>query len=344
MENKLARFFRATGLARFLLPLGLVLIVMGAFLGFNAPKELTETVGSVTRSEAYQETDSDGMTRDYYEVFFRYTAEGKEYDGSFPGYDEPMQAGQELKVYFDSKDPKSYTNTKDGGLIGMVMMAAGVVILVLAVLSAVKAVKKQRALDQQIKDATGKDKVPTVTAPPKQELTEYYVLYDGHTFKPGYIMEDKNRSPVYRAEMTKNAVVGGRSFTFTNHKTGRSADHNVGHTVTQSFDDEFFSRSSWFKFDGENIWDLLHKKGVRIATDLRSRFPMSVYTVSVNGSFFATVENSGIYVHEEDAAQHKLNPPANGKYYYRCWTRETDMDLLFLVIFAISETEQPVVE
>ena len=53
MENKLARFFRATGLARFLLPLGLVLIVMGAFLGFNAPKELTETVGSVTRSEAY---------------------------------------------------------------------------------------------------------------------------------------------------------------------------------------------------------------------------------------------------------------------------------------------------
>ena len=73
MENKLARFFRATGLARFLLPLGLVLIVMGAFLGFNAPKELTETVGSVTRSEAYQETDSDGVTRDYYEVFFHYT-------------------------------------------------------------------------------------------------------------------------------------------------------------------------------------------------------------------------------------------------------------------------------
>lgn len=82
---------------------------------------------------------------------------------------------------------------------------------------------------------------------------------------------------------------------------------------------------------------------MRVVTDLRSKFPKTVYTVSVNGRFLATVETSGRYVHEEDEAQHKVNIPV-GRYYYRCWTDAEDLELLFLTVFAISETEQPVVE
>ena len=143
--------------------------------------------------------------------------------------------------------------------------------------------------------------------------------------------------------MTKNAAVGDRIFTFRDCRLGRTAEHAVGHSVTQSYSNEFFSMSSWFRFDGENIWDVLHDRGVRVATDLRSIFPRVRYTVSVNGRFFATIETSGKYVHEEDEAEHKLNIPA-GRYYYRCWTGEDNMELLFLTVFAISETEAAVVE
>ena len=91
------------------------------------------------------------------------------------------------------------------------------------------------------------------------------------------------------------------------------------------------------------MWDVLHEQGVRIDTDIASKFPKMIYTMSQNGRFFATIETSSMYIHEEDEAQHKIRIPY-GKWYYRCWTNEQNLDLLFLTVFAISETEQTVVE
>ena len=120
-------------------------------------------------------------------------------------------------------------------------------------------------------------------------------------------------------------------------------EHEVGHVVSQTFNDEFFSASSRFRFDGKDIWDALHERGLRIQTDLHSILPRVRYILSLNGRFFAVAETSSKYVHEEEEAAHKLAIPV-GRYYYRCWTNEQDLDLLFLAIFAISETDQAVVE
>ena len=164
-----------------------------------------------------------------------------------------------------------------------------------------------------------------------------------NTFKPGYLVEARARNTVYEATMTKNAAVGKRIFTFRDCRLGSAQEHEVGHTVTTSYSNEFFSTNSWFKFDGENIWDVLHSRGVRIQTDLRSKFPKTVFTVSRGGRFFAIIETSSKYVHEEDEAEHKIKVPV-GRYYFRCWTNEQNMSLLFLTVFAISETDQAVVE
>ena len=113
--------------------------------------------------------------------------------------------------------------------------------------------------------------------------------------------------------------------------------------MTQSYDDNGWTASSWFKFDGKNVWDELHDRGVRIRTNMRSKFPNFIYEVSKDGQAFAILETSGKYVHEDEAAEHKLNVPV-GRYYYRVWTNTRDFETLFLTIFAISETEQAVVE
>ena len=107
--------------------------------------------------------------------------------------------------------------------------------------------------------------------------------------------------------------------------------------------DEFFSAKSSFRFDGQNIWDLLHERGLRLVTDLHSIFPNLIYSVTKDGEKYALIESTGIYVHEEDEEKHKFVIPP-GKMYYRCWTESDDLETLFLVMFAISETEQAVVE
>ena len=95
--------------------------------------------------------------------------------------------------------------------------------------------------------------------------------------------------------------------------------------------------------DGKNIWDVLHERGLRLSTDLRSRFPNISYDVSRNGRPFARIEACSKYVHEDEEAQHKLVLPI-GRYYYRFWTDSSDFETLFLTIFAVSESEQTMVE
>lgn len=339
MENKFARFMRNTGPARFLIPAGLILIIFGIILlGFKTDN-YTETVGKVTNVEQYIDHSGED-TQTLYNVSFDYTVDGKQYSGSFDGLGKSYNVGDEIKVFYDPEKPENTTNSKGAGIVGPIAIGLGALALIGGVLTAVKAFKKSKALDNEIKAAGGS---LTIEPLPKSQLTEYYVSYDGQMLRPGYIVEDGARNVVYEAKMEKNALVGARQFNFTDVRTGRSVDHEVGHTVTQSFNDELFSAKSTFKFDGEKIWDVLHNRGIRIQTNMTSKFPNMVYTIGRNGQFMATVETSSKYVHEEDAAEHKLNIPL-GKYYYRVWTNETDLEDLFLTVFAISETEQTVVE
>ena len=338
IENKFARFMRNTGPARFLIPAGLILIIFGIILlGFKTDNYV-ETVGKVTKVEQYIDHNGEN-TQTVYDVDFDYTVDGVKYSSSFDGLGKAYNVGDEIKVFYDPADPQKTTNAKTG-IFGPIAIGLGALAVVGGVLSAVKAFRKSKELDEQIKAEGGSLSIDPL---PKEQLTEYYVSYDGQMLRPGYTVEDAARNTVYEAKMEKNALVGNRHFVFTDLRRGTTEEHEVGHTLTQSFSDELFSAKSSFKFDGENIWDVLHSRGIRIQTNLTSKFPNMVYTVGRNGRFMATVETSGKYVHEEDAAEHKLNIPV-GRYYYRFWTNETDLADLFLTVFAISETEQAVVE
>ena len=174
-------------------------------------------------------------------------------------------------------------------------------------------------------------------------VTEYYCRHDGETLRPGYILEDAYRGLIFEAKMLKNALVGTRTFRFTDHTTGSVKEHEVGHTMTQTYNEEFLSARSWFKFDGKNIWDVVHERGLRLSTDVRSEFPRVVYEASKDGQPFARIEACSKYVHEDEEAQHKILIPV-GRYYYRVWTNTKDFETLFLAIFAVSETEQVMTE
>ena len=337
MQDKLGRFMRNTGALRFFGPMGLILIIFGIIMTSTSPKEYKETVGTVTNVTSYVD---DEETR--YSVEFDYTVDGKTYSNSFDGFSEEPKVGDKITVYYGADNPEAVSTTKHSGLIGIVMVVLGVLALGYGIFSFVRATKKSRELDEKTK-AGNPNGTTTVEPLPKSMLTEYYVSFDGHGLKPGYVVEDKARAVVFEGTMAKNALVGSRTFTFVNHKTGKSTDHAVGHTTTVGIENEMFSNRSWFSFDGKNVWDVLHDQGVRLSTDILSKFPKLTYTASQNGQFLATIETASRYVHEEDEAAHAVKIPY-GKYYYRVWTNSQDLDLLFLTVFAISETEQTLVE
>ena len=340
VENKFIRFMRNTGPARFLIPVGLILIILGiVLLGFKTDKYV-ETVGRITSVTEGMFDEENNQQQ--YDVDFAYTVDGKEYTGSFGNLTGKFNVGDDIKVYYDPEEPTKTTDSKLGGIIPPVMIGLGAIAIVGGVLTAVKAFKKSRKLDEALPEGRfpaeqfeGFKNAPGVA--------ELYFRWDGNSLKPGYVFEDAQRKVLFEGKMTKQALVGARSYEFSDHTNGMVREHEVGHIVTQSFNDEFWSAKSWFKFDGVNIWDALHDRGLRMVTDMRSKFPYMSYNVIRDGAAFARIECASKYVHEEDEAEHKLAIPM-GRMYYRCWTNSNDLETVFLTIFAISESEQAVVE
>lgn len=75
-------------------------------------------------------------------------------------------------------------------------------------------------------------------------VTEYYCRHDGVTLKPGYILEDAARKVLYEGKMTKQALVGARVFEFRNCTNGAVTEHEVGHTITSTYNDNGWPAST----------------------------------------------------------------------------------------------------
>lgn len=337
-ENKFSRFMRNSGPARVLVPIGLMLIVFGIVLFLFKTENYVETMGKIT--EVTDVTVDKGQKE--YDVSIQYTVDGKEYNSVFPNLSGEYNVGDDIQVFYDPEDPERITNSKTSSFIAPLMVASGAVAIFLGIRQTARAFKKSKELDQTApgKGAPRVDFGAFMTAP---GVTEYYCRHDGETLRPGYVLEDAYRGLIFEAKMLKNALVGTRTFRFTDHTTGSVKEHEVGHTMTQTYNEEFLSARSWFKFDGKNIWDVVHERGLRLSTDIRSEFPRVVYEASKDGQPFARIEACSKYVHEDEEAQHKILIPV-GRYYYRVWTNTKDFETLFLAIFAVSETEQVMTE
>ncbi|MBQ8892203.1 MAG: hypothetical protein IJ068_05050 [Bacilli bacterium] len=163
--------------------------------------------------------------------------------------------------------------------------------------------------------------------------TKTYLFQPEKKFlKQGFFMEDENNNIVYEAQMIKQTLIGAMPFNFINHISNTSLEHKVGHTVTTEQTGAFgmFSTKSYFKFDGKNVWDYLHEKGIRIDSNLQDNKLGMVYNVTLEGKEMATIVTS----------TPKGKSVITSSYYLNVTTKEENLDLAFLVAFAIARTNQ----
>ena len=152
------------------------------------------------------------------------------------------------------------------------------------------------------------------------------------TIKEGFTLVDENDNLVYEGRMTKFKLFGAAPYTFINHITNKTEEHNIGKTITaeESGIVGMFSTSSHFKFDGEKIWHYLHDKGIRIKTSISNNKIGMSYEVSFEGKPIATIASSSP----------KGKSIITTDMYYDVICEEKDLDLVFLVAFSIAKTNQ----
>ena len=148
--------------------------------------------------------------------------------------------------------------------------------------------------------------------------------------KAGYFMKDENGNIVYEAKMLTQPLIGASDFEFVNHLTNKTMSHKVSKTTTTETED-LLSTNSRFKFDGKNIWDYLHEKGIRIDSSMsKGKFGLT-YNVTLKGKPMATIATS---------TPKGKSPITLGNFLDVTVEDDKDMDLAFLVAFASARTEQ----
>lgn len=151
--NKIATFFRESIIARFFIPVGIVLIVFGVIM-FMINKEnqnyiKTEATVTDVREEQETSTDADGSTSTttIYNVTVNYTVDGKEYTGDLDNVSK-QKVGDKMDIYYNPEDPSQITQTKSL-IFPIVIIVAGIASLTGGIISGLNAIKKVKKMKEQ---------------------------------------------------------------------------------------------------------------------------------------------------------------------------------------------------
>lgn len=150
--NKMAVFFRESKAARFLIPVGITLIIFGIllFVVSKNNKDYIETEATVSKVELYSEEsfDVDGNVEPaQYTIYVKYMVDEKEYENEL-GIMFEMKVGDKVTIVYNPKDPNQISQPSSL-LLNIIILVSGVASLVGGIISAVNAVKRQRKLRSQ---------------------------------------------------------------------------------------------------------------------------------------------------------------------------------------------------
>ena len=150
--NQLSVLLRESRVARFLIPGGIILIVLGIifFRVTIGQQDYIKADSTVVKVELEEEahTDSDGSRVEAtYTVTVRFTADGREWEAELPAMPE-CRTGETMTIYYDPADPSRITQSKSL-VIPMIMIGAGAAAFVGGVVSGGNGIKRYQKMKRQ---------------------------------------------------------------------------------------------------------------------------------------------------------------------------------------------------
>lgn len=169
-------------------------------------------------------------------------------------------------------------------------------------------------------------------------VNDYYFHYCGN-LNQSYIMETTDRQPVYEINCDKVGLLSDFIFTFKNHLTGKEFTSKISHTITTEYGSDSFSLvdKSYFKIDGQNIWDYIGEMGY--STEPYMDPVVFSFKIRHLGVEVADLKAAGtnILPEFENTTGLRVVPMSSGLYRVTC--REEDVEAVALIAFAVSRVQ-----
>ena len=304
--------------------LAVIALAAGVYLTFFRSQGFVKTTGTIISLRE----DTSGDSSVYYPTV-EYSVDGKTYTGELDTGSGSYKVGKTIPVLYDPNDPAV---VHDGSGVGIYFIAVGAVILLMIVFLTVK----QKTSVNKLKERQGEIQyLPSE----KGEERELYFITDLGTPKFGHRIEDKDRRVLYEAKMTKFTLLSAYVFDFIDHEKNQTTHHLIGHTEEMDWNSILIDNHNTFTLDGMDVWKHLRSIGVTIDARFgKAEGIMPSYDIRKDGEHLAYAENTSHFVHEEDAEQHKVASKIPNPMFFRVFTDEKNLDLLFMILVAIARS------
>ena len=311
--------------------LAAVALVAGVYTTFFKSRGFVKTTATIIEIERNY---GSGDETDTFTPTVEYIVDGKTYTGKLDQSSGSYRVGKTIPVLYDPNDP-NVVHGGDG--IGVYFIVVGAVILAVVIFSAVKE-KQDRERAKELRESRGQTGYAPSVRGGEREL---YFLTDLGTPKYGHRIEDGSRRVLYEAKMTKFNLASAHEFDFIDHEHGTTTPHLVGHEEESQWDSFLIDNHYTFELDGVDVWKHLKESGVSVDTSFAAGQATVIgkqYRILRDGAEIARAEQTSQYPHEEDAEQHKVASAIPAQGFFRLWTREQNLDLVFMTLVAFARS------
>ena len=321
---------RGPKLKYFALFMAVIALVAGVYVTFFESTGYVKTQATIVSIEEDLEwSTSDDKS---YIVMVDYVADGTRYTSRLDMFSATWKVGKTITVYYDPHDPSVVHGGKG---FGVYLMVLGVAIVAVVFIASKKNKEGQAELEEMRAKRGGFTYAPSVMGPDR----EVYFLTDMGTPKYGHRIESKSRKVLYEAKMTQYSVVAAYHFDFIDHEHGTVTPHLVGHEEDTDWGNSLLLDNHYtFELDGEDVWKHLQRNGVSVETERQEGTVWPRFRVSRDGEEIAILEATSQYVHEEDEEQHRVMKKLAVQGFYRIWTREENLDVVFITAMAFARS------
>lgn len=158
MLNKMATFFRESYWARFLLPVGLILMIFSifVFIAVNNTKDFIKTEAEVSKIELFEPAfmETDGTLHEAtYTIYVKYVVNEINYESEFGIFLEGYNIGDKVTICYNANNPNEISQP-NSVLLPIILLTAGIGTFICGIISIIIAVKKHKILKEQEKEWT----------------------------------------------------------------------------------------------------------------------------------------------------------------------------------------------
>ena len=116
---------------------------------------------------------------------------------------------------------------------------------------------------------------------------------------------------------------------------------NIGQVLESAWGTLLADVHDTFEFDGVDIWKHLKQNGISVESSVTAGEGALVgmeYRILRDGEEIARAVQTSQFPHEEDTEAHKVEGKIPIRGFYRIWTTEVYLDLLFVTLMAFARS------